>query len=288
MNRLRAGRIAVRGPLNPRRVTEFVFDPESLDCIVFWTKNPAPFLSYLPEIDSLGYRYYFQFTITPYGKDLERNLDKSHIYETFIRLSEMIGKERVIWRYDPIIVNGDYSIAFHAERFEEAVEHIGMYTEQCVISFVDPYHFLEGAFREAGIRKVTAEEMEEAAAAFCRAARKHGPGLEIASCCEGTGLAKYGIQRGECVDHRLIARITGKEMGYRKDPSQRQECGCTVSRDIGAYHTCRHGCVYCYARRGKRNDAPWDVDSRMLCDQVDPARDMVKVIDLRGLYAVKR
>lgn len=42
-----------------------------MDCLVFWTKNPAPLLPYLGELEERGYAYYFQVTLTPYGPDWE-------------------------------------------------------------------------------------------------------------------------------------------------------------------------------------------------------------------------
>ena len=74
MNRLREGEVLVPNPYNRRKVSRIRLSPEVVDGIVFWTKNPEPLLPYLRELDAMGYRYCFQYTITDYGKDLELSL----------------------------------------------------------------------------------------------------------------------------------------------------------------------------------------------------------------------
>ena len=71
LERLKAGTVSVRNPFNPRQSREISLSPDKIECIVFWTKNPAPMLPLLHEIDALGYRYYFQFTLTPYDRTIE-------------------------------------------------------------------------------------------------------------------------------------------------------------------------------------------------------------------------
>ena len=79
---------------------------EKTRAIVFWTKNPEPFMRYLPELDDTGIHYYFTFTLNDYeAEKLEPNVPelKKRI-DTFRRLSEKIGKEMVVWRFDPLIL----------------------------------------------------------------------------------------------------------------------------------------------------------------------------------------
>ena len=113
-----------------------MLDPQTVDCIVLWTKNAAPFLQFLPQINDLGYRYYFQFTVTPYGQEIERNVgDKEKIIQTFRSLSKRIGKERVIWRYDPILLTDGITAGWHIEKFREMCGELQGHTETVVISF---------------------------------------------------------------------------------------------------------------------------------------------------------
>lgn len=262
IRRLREKKVLVRNPMNPHQVTEIPLDPEYIECIVFWSKNPKNFIPRLDEIDALGYKYYFQFTLTPYDDSLERGLgNKSNIMDTFKELSEKIGKEKVIWRYDPIIL-ADY----HARSFEKLCENLHAYTEKCVISFIDKYSFLEKDFTAMNIRELNYEECDLLAQKICAVAEKYG--LPLASCCEKIDIGKYNIAHNRCIDNELINRICKTDIKYKKDPGQRRECGCIVSRDIGAYNTCRYNCLYCYAKRGNQR-IDYDPSSPFLCDHAD-------------------
>ncbi|MDR2095987.1 MAG: DUF1848 domain-containing protein [Treponema sp.] len=263
IKRLREKKVLVRNPMNTGRVTEIDLDPQNIACIVFWTKNPKNFLHYLDEIDSLGYRYYFQFTLTPYDAVLERNVgDKAEIIETFRELSQRIGKEKVIWRYDPIILSETYSPAYHERAFGDLCTKLNRHTEKCVISFIDRYAFLEKELNALKIREPDAEECNLIAETVGAIAAKNG--IRAASCSEKIDLSAYGIVRNRCIDDELVNRICGLNLNYRKDTGQRAQCRCTASRDIGVYNTCRHGCVYCYAKRGPEK-THYDPDSPELC-----------------------
>jgi hypothetical protein len=286
-NRLLNGEIAVRNPMNDKQITHFKFNPNTIECVVFWTKNPKSFIKYLGQINKLGYKYYFQFTITPYNNDIEKNIDKQDLIKTFIELSEEIGKEKVIWRYDPIIINNLYTIDFHIDWFEKIVKSINAYTEKCVISFVDKYNFLINNFKKNDINELSALQIEDFVIRIKKILKNHAPELTIATCCEKIDLDKYGIQHNKCIDDELISRITDVRGISKKDPSQRTECGCVQSRDIGTYNTCLHNCVYCYAKRGKKiNMNTYNTNSLLLCDNIDMTNDKIKVIDLRDEQGV--
>jgi hypothetical protein len=280
LERLRRCDLAARNPVNSRQITHFKFNPADVECIVFWTKNPAPFMNCLDELDARGYNYYFQFTLTPYGHDIEQNIDKGNIIDTFIRLSERIGGARVIWRYDPIIINDRYSVDFHVDRFCEMARQLCGYTEKCVISFIDEYRFLSDVMRRHSIGEVSPPLIEAFVGQICPVVNALPSTITLATCCEKIDLAAYGVRHNACVDGELVARITGVQRKYRKDPSQRPLCGCVQSRDIGTYGTCRHNCVYCYAGRGTTR-AVCDEESPLLCDTIDTVNDTVKIVDLR-------
>ncbi|MDR3122568.1 MAG: DUF1848 domain-containing protein [Treponema sp.] len=239
----------VQNPMNPKIVSELSLDPDAIDCIVFWTKDPRNFLKRLPEIDALSYRYYFQFTLTSYDSDIERNLDKTRVLEAFTALSEYLGKAKVIWRYDPVFINDKYTLNYHIDHFELLCGKLCGHTEKCVISFIDRYSFLKESFAQHGIRELSDGETEALADAFSAIGKKYK--LPLSTCCEKANLDAYGITHNKCIDADLIERLFNIRVKPRKDPSQRAHCGCCVSRDIGAYSTCLHDCVYCYAKRGK-------------------------------------
>jgi len=244
INRLKAGYVYVRNPMNPDQISKVALNTDVVDCIVFWSKNPEPLLSKLDFIDNLGYKYYFQFTITPYNKNIETGLvDKRRIADTFIRLSERIGKEKVIWRYDPIIINNQFSIEYHVDSFRKLADKLSGYTEECVISFVDRYCKTD---KYNIIRDITEAEMNKIAEAFSNIAAQKG--LTIKTCAEKIDLGRYNIQHASCIGRDKVERIINVPLKSKvKKDGQREDCGCIECIDIGAYNTCKNGCLYCYA-----------------------------------------
>jgi hypothetical protein len=170
-----------------------------------------------------------------------------------MELSDLIGKKKVIWRYDPIIINDKYTLGYHEAHYGVLHEKLSRYTEKCVISFIDEYFFLKDEFKKLNIHELNDEEIEKVSAIIASAANSGenscGTKLAVASCSEKVLLTQYGITRNKCIDETLINELFNLNIKYKKDQSQRKECACAQSRDIGAYNTCSHGCVYCYARR---------------------------------------
>ena len=117
LNRIKERYVLSRNPINPRQVSKIDLSPELIDCIVFWTKNPAPLIVRLKELEA--YHYYFQFTLNAYEADVEPGLASKHVslVNTFMHLSERIGKERVIWRYDPMLLTDRYTVLYHIQHF---------------------------------------------------------------------------------------------------------------------------------------------------------------------------
>jgi len=246
MNRIAEGYVLVRNPMNPRQISRVSLDPCSVDCIVFWTKNPDRMIDRLKVLDERNIPYYFQFSLTPYGKEIEPNVpDKNEIISTFITLSGLIGKERVIWRYDPIIITPDLGSDYHRREFESLARTLGRYTQKCVISFVDFYAKCRTRLARVSARDIPSGEMRALAEAFSEIGRANA--LQLETCAESIGLTELGIHHGKCIDNELIARLTGRPLEFRKDPVQRELCGCAASVDIGDYNMCSHNCVYCYA-----------------------------------------
>lgn len=242
MNRLREGYVLVPQVRNPRRYYRIPLNPDTVDCIVFWTKNPGPLLPYLSEIRVMGYRFYFQFTLTGYGKDIEPGLpDKWALVEAFQALSKEAGKDCTVWRYDPVLLDDVHTIQWHTEAFGRLCGLLAAHTGRCVISFLDMYAKLGKRFRE-----LTQEEIHIAAAAFSKIAGQHR--LPLYTCAEAEDLSEYGIQHGACVDLLLAEKAAGYPLRLRKELG-RPACGCAQSIDIGVYDTCAHGCTYCYANK---------------------------------------
>ena len=263
INRLHAGHVLTRNPMNHAQISKIILSPDVVDCIVFWTKDPLNMMDKLRIIDKLGYKYYFQFTLTPYDKTVERGLrDKDEITKTFCDLSDRIGKERVVWRYDPIILNVALDFTFHKEQFSRLCGRLEGYTDQCVISFVDKYPKL----RTDILREISKDEMIELGNMISNTAKEYG--IKVKACCEEAYLYECGIERSSCIDKALVERICGYELDVKRDRNQRALCGCYESVDIGVYNTCRNGCVYCYA-----NYSDVSVDNN--CKRHDPLGELM-------------
>ncbi len=248
MNRVREGYALVRNPMNPRQVSRVRLSPDAVDCAVFWTKDAAPML---PRLDALGglFPFYFQYTLNAYGAPIEPGLPPlEDRLETFRALSREIGAERVVWRYDPVLLSDAIDVRWHAERFARVARALDGFTRTCVLSFIDLYDKIRRRVRPLGIRACSEEEARRLAEAFAEVAAAHG--LALRTCAEKLDLSEYGVGHGCCVDGALIERLTGRTPPARRDANQREACGCLESVDIGQYDTCRHGCLYCYANHG--------------------------------------
>lgn len=270
--RFRAGFLCVRNPMNFRQVSRITLNPNVIDCIVFWTKNPAPMLPYLDEYRR--YMYYFQFTLTGYGKDIEPGLpDKRRILiPAFCELADRIGRDRVIWRYDPIFLSDHYTLDYHVKAFTRIAEALAGRTRRVVISFLDDYEKTKRNMKGINIQGLTKEKMRRLAHSFAVIAGRYG--MEIQTCAEKIDLSEYGITHGACIDREYIEHLLGCRLRAGKDHGQRPECRCMESVEIGSYHTCRNGCRYCYANfsdgRVQERIRDFDVDSPILCGKMEP------------------
>jgi len=270
-NRIKEGFVYVRNPMNPHQVSKIVLAPEVVDCIVFWTKNPKPMLDRLNELKE--YNYYFQFTLTGYGRDIESNIPhkKDKMIPVFQELSERIGAEKVIWRYDPILFTDKYTTEYHLKAFEQIATALKGYTEKCVISFVDEYTKTKRNMEAIGVFELKPPQLQTFAKKIAEIAKSNG--MKIASCAESIDLEACGITRNSCIDKELIERIIGCRLNVNKDKNQRPTCGCVESVDIGTYNTCKNGCKYCYANYSAesvlKNCSKYDPQSPILCGVLD-------------------
>lgn len=272
MNRIRAGYVCVRNPLNYHQVSKIGLSPEVVDGIVFWTKNPLPMMDKLDALHE--YMYYFQFTLNSYGTDVEAGVpNKSKvIVPAFQKLSDKIGPDRVIWRYDPIFLNETYSMSYHIRYFEQLAKLLSPYTRKCTISFIDFYRNTEKNIAGLSLCDFSAEKQEEIAKEIAQIA--HSYGLQVDTCAEQIDLEQYGIAHARCIDDRLFSMLLNCPLKVKKDANQRMECGCIESIDIGAYNTCRNGCRYCYANYSQtsvsKNCGKHDPMSPLLIGDIGP------------------
>lgn len=244
-NRLKEEYVWVRNPMNIHQISEISLSPDVIDGIVFWTKNPTPMLNRLGELEK--YNYYFQFTLSAYGPDVETNLPSKNevIIPTFQRLSREIGRERVVWRYDPIFLNDIYTMEYHCRYFKVLASKLARYTEKCTVSFLDLYKNTERNIKPLQISIMSKEQEIELLERFAGIAAEFG--IYIDTCAEKTDTGELNISHAHCIDKDRFERIGKFKLSVDKDPNQREECGCAASIDIGAYNTCNNRCLYCYA-----------------------------------------
>lgn len=270
-NRIKEGFVYVRNPMNAHQVSKIDITPNVVDCIVFWTKNPEPMINRLNELDS--YDYYFQFTLTGYGKDMECNVPhkKEKMIPVFQELSEKIGMQRVIWRYDPIIFTKKYTPEYHLKAFEQIAATLKGYTEKCVISFVDVYAKNMKNMELINSYKLDKTKLIKFAKKIAEIANDNG--MMVGSCAESIDLSECGIEHNCCIDKSLMESIIGYKLKVNKDKNQRRECGCMESVEIGTYNTCKNDCKYCYANDSEenviKNCSKYDPKSPILCGALD-------------------
>ena len=275
MNRVKDGFCTVPNPFNSRQVARVSLEPEDVDAIVFWTRNPRPLMSSLAELDKRGFRYYFHFTLLGYPRFLDKNsppLENS--IENFRILSSVVGANRVIWRYDPIVITPRTNISYHLDNFEQIADSLRDHTNKCVISLVDIYRKIKRRLRElnsSGDQIIEPgalgdNQFDSLIRGITGLGKKYG--LMVTSCAESVDLTPYGIHPGKCVDPVLLQNEFNIRVPMRKDPGQRDTCACAVSKDIGMYDSCLYGCQYCYATssfsRARDNFAAHDPSSPSL------------------------
>lgn len=272
MNRIEAGFVLVTNPFNARQIRRIRLRPDAVDAIVFWTRHAAPLLPHLPTLEALGYHSLFHYTLTGYPSVLEPHVPPpEQALATFAALSAQLGPERVIWRYDPILLCNLLPVTEHQRRFDRLAAALAGQTRQVVISFADLYgKSVRQLDRVPGLHYADLlsrpDQLAELLDHLQRTAARYD--MQLTSCAEAIDLSRWHIAHGKCIDAAQLNRLFGLSLAERKDPGQRPACGCAPSVDIGQYDTCPHGCVYCYANHSQaaaaRNRARHDPASPML------------------------
>lgn len=224
--------------------------------IVFWSKNPKPLLPHLSRLRERGIGFYIQYTLNDYEQErLEPNVPMlTERIDTFKRIVDTSGFGSVVWRFDPLILTDKIGPHELIEKIQVIATKLKGYTEKLVFSFADiaGYKKVSVNLRNAGInyREWTESEMLE----FAVNLKAMNINMQLATCAEKVDLSRHGIEHNHCIDPDLICRLAPEDpalqmwlFGATKDKGQRQACGCILSKDIGQYNTCTHGCLYCYA-----------------------------------------
>lgn len=258
-----------RNPLFQNKVTRYELSPDKVDCIVFCSKNYKPILPRLHEITN-RFHTYFHYTITAYGKDIEPGVPSiEESMQTLVKLSKQVGKQRIAWRYDPVLLTEKYTISRHLETFEQMAKILAPYIDRCIFSFVEIYKKLETNMPE--IILLSEEDRNALAQGLGTIASKYG--IFIQTCGTNGDFSRYGIHASGCMTLDILGKANGLLFKDLKHKGMRQGCHCIESRDIGAYDTCLNGCKYCYAntnpQKARENYRLHDPASPLLLGQLE-------------------
>ncbi len=253
MRRIQEGFAGVVNPFGGRRYLVSL-RPEDVACFVFWSKDFSPFVENLKVLDGLGYKFYFNYTVTALPAVFESKLDRQSAIETLKLLSRTYSPRHINWRFDPIVFSSLCDRDFFVKAFEQLASDFEGLVERCYFSFVTEYGKVRRNFKElentAGVKVARFSKGFKIELADDLAAIAERHGIRMFSCC-GDYLLGERIGKAHCIDGAVIEQLFFPEGLVYKEKPTRQECGCTESTDIGAYDTCPHGCVYCYANANK-------------------------------------
>lgn len=241
MNRLEEGYVDVRNPFNAKMISRIMMD--DVDLLFFCTKNPIPILD---KLDKINKKIYFHVTLTSYKEDIEPNLPpKKDIIEAIKKLSNIIGKDNLVIRYDPIFINDKYNIDYHIKAFDKICNLLDGYVNKILIHFIDDYKNVRNNYKILNYRELSEEELKVLATAFSESSKKHN--IVVHTCNEERDLCEYGFIKDDCISRELAFKLTGKI--YKKKWKARKDliCQCVEMVDIGVYNSCKHFCKYCYA-----------------------------------------
>jgi hypothetical protein len=279
LNRLAEGFCDVLHPYT-RKLFRVPLEAGDVGAIVFWSKNYGPLLPKLDQIERTTKNLFFHFTVTG-NRDLELRVpDFRDAIKDYIHITRRYSPDHIIWRFDPICITDKLSFEVHEERFTTIAELLRGHASSCIISFAHPYRKMMRNLEKYTSHRLVETSMEDQrsyAEKLADIAEKYG--IRLLACCNDH-LLSGTVGKARCIDGPRLSLLFGTPLDTRSAAS-RKECGCTKSIDIGAYDTCGHGCVYCYANtdQEKASRAPAAIDpsgtslsanSSTLCDRVVP------------------
>lgn len=249
MQRLNEGFVDVSNPFNAAQVRRISLLPQDAEAFVFWTRDPHIILAHTEYFENRNIPFYVMVTVTGYPPILEPNIPSPEtVCDVMGNLSQRIGPNRVIWRYDPVFLSSVTGGDFHRNNFSALARRLEGPVSRVIISLYDEYRNarrrLEALEKSGALAMTHNEDVNEVLAAIAETAA--AAGMEIQSCAEAENFAAFGIRPGACIDKNLAAELWNIEPAG-KAKHQRPYCLCAQSVDIGRYGNCPAGCVYCYA-----------------------------------------
>lgn len=228
--------------------------PEDVDVMVFISKNYAPLLPYLDELQS-KYPVYFHFTITGLSGIFEERVPAAlEMIEVLRELSRRTSPAQVEWRFDPVVLTNMTPPEFYRKNFTSFARRLEGATTRCYFSFATIYDKVKRNFHELGRAKgvqllpTDLVLYRQLADEFAMIGQEHG--IQLYSCCNDF-LASGLVKKGRCIDGEYLSSLFDVHKTFPPSPT-REGCGCAKCIDLGVYDTCPHGCSYCYANMNPR------------------------------------
>jgi hypothetical protein len=251
IKRLKAGEVYVRHPYGGQ-IYRTSLKPNDIHCIVFWSKNFAPLISRIKEVENSTKNLFFHFTMTGITKEIEQYTPPyEDAINDFIYLSKRYSPYHLIWRFDPICITDKLPFDYFEEMFLKIAEKLHGNCNKCYISFVQTYNkALKNIVKYSDHRfiDIDTETQRDYAGRLSRIAEKNG--IKLYACCNGH-LLSDNVFKGSCINSADLSQLFNDPLIISPSSPTRKECACSKSIDIGSYDTCIHGCLYCYANSDK-------------------------------------
>lgn len=275
LNRFREGYVLSRNPLFPEIVKRIELNPETIDVVVFCSKDYSPILPRLHEISD-RFNCYYHYTITAYGTDIEPRVPSiEDSIRTLKALAAQVGPEKIAWRYDPVLLTEKYTIERHLETFDRMARELTPYVDRCIFSFVEMYNKLEVNMPE--LLPVSEENKLTLAENLSAIAQRYS--LWLQTCATRTDYEQFGIHRSGCMTTEIFSQALGIEFKKTPHKGNRLGCACMESRGLGDYNSCPNGCRYCYANKDHakalQNYLTHNPDSPLLLGNIQPGDKIV-------------
>jgi len=209
MRRVREGFAGVVNPFGGKRYIVSL-KPEDVACIVFWSKDFTPFIEPLETLGRLGYKFYFNYTITALPAVFETHVDKDAAFKTLLYLSDRYSPAHINWRFDPIVFSDLTDEGFYLDAFARLAGQLAGRVERCYFSFVTQYSKVKRNFQQmqerAGVHVSDRPADQKIALAEGLAAIAELHGIRMYSCC-GEYLVSPAIQKAHCIDGAFVEQL---------------------------------------------------------------------------------
>ena len=242
-NRFNEGFLYTRNPAYPTKVHKILLDHDHIDAIMFTSKNFIPGMELIKKLDK-EYPCLYHYTITAYEKDIEPGVpDYVARVANIKELSSIVGKEKVFWRYDPVLLTDKYNLLYHQAAFRISCSCFGSYINRCIYSYVNLYEKTKRHMPE--LEPWTDSKKRQVAVVLGQEAQYYDIPIQTCNC--NLDLTEYGVGKSGCITKEIITNVLGLNVKDKK-PNGSLGCGfCYPVVNIGEYNTCMNKCKYCYA-----------------------------------------